>query len=129
MPNAGNLNNVIRSLVAKEVAVVLAPYANVLGRVAAFLGTGPAKRGPGRPPKALAAAKPVRQRRRRGAKAKSLVRLAKNFSVGQRVIYKQGRGAFEAKVADVDEAKGMLKLVRAKDGKKVARPATKVVAA
>ena len=137
MPNATDLNTAIRGIVADEVAAVLAPYQGILARMASFVGTGAAlatvHRGPGRPRKNAApavAAKPAhRKQRRRGSVAKAAARAAKKFTEGQRVIYKQGRGAFEAKVVSVDVAKGKVTVERVKDGKKVKRPAAKVTAA
>jgi len=128
-----NLSTTIRSLVADEVAAALAPYTSLLERMSSLFDNAPVRRGPGRPRKATAKAAPpaapVRLRRRRGSKAKAAARAAKNLTVGQKVTFKMGRGAFEAKVVSIDAAKGTVELERAKDGKKVTRPAAKVTAA
>jgi ribosomal protein L16/L10AE len=42
------------------------------------------------------------------------------------VRYRQGRGEFEAKVVEVDTEKNLVTVERAKDGKKVSRPAAKL---
>ena len=139
MPNTVDLNSAIRGIVATEVAAVIAPYQTILARMASFMGsaapaTATVRRGPGRPRKSAApvaaAAKPARRKqRRRGSVAKAGAKAAAKFTEGQRVIYKQGRGAFEAKVLSVDIAKGKVTLERVSDGKKVKRPAAKVSAA
>ena len=124
MAGTVNVNTVIRSVVAAEVKAVLEPYRNVLERMAAFIGA-PARRGPGRPRKTpLAAASP----RRGGRRPKNPARAAKKLSEGQAVQYKQGRGTFDARITKVDAATGAIHLERVKDGKKVVRPAHKVLA-
>jgi len=131
MPNV-DLNAAIAAIVADAVKQELEPYMATLDKVAAFVGAAPARRGPGRPRKAI---KPVpfrrfvHPRRPRGSKSKAAVRAAKKLSPGQKVTYQQGRGSFEAKVVSVDAAKGTVVLERVKDGKKVKRPAAKVIAA
>lgn len=57
---------------------------------------------------------------------KDAVEAAKNFSVGQKVRYRQGRGEFEATVEEVNQNRGELVLKRVTDGKIVERPASKV---
>ncbi len=52
-----------------------------------------------------------------------------SFAVGQEVRYKQGRGAFNAKVKAVDEKAKTVKVERVSDGKQVARPFDKVTPA
>jgi hypothetical protein len=123
MPRPANLDRAIRAIVAEEIAESLAPLRRLLGRMAIQMRETPARRGPGRPPKS--AATPVR-RRRRGAKAKAALRAAKNFHEGQKVVYKQGRGSFDAKVVRVDAAKGLVTVERLKDGKRVVRPPAKL---
>jgi len=127
-----DLNSAIANLVANAVKQELEPFKNVLARVAALVGEAPKHRGPGRPRKAAKAVsfhRVVHPRRPRGSKLKAAVRAAKKLSAGQKVTYKQGRGAFDAKVVGVDAAAGTVVLERAKDGKKVKRPAAKVTAA
>ena len=129
MPNV-DLNAAIANLVAAEVKAILEPYMSTLDRVAAFVGGQPARRGPGRPRKSAGLkAKPSHRRARRGSNVKRAARLLKKFSEGQSVTYKQGRGAFEAKVLSIDTEAGTLILARATDGKKVMRPVRKVTAA
>lgn len=60
---------------------------------------------------------------------KGAVEASKQFSVGQKVRYRQGRGEFEATVEVNDQNAGELVLNRVSDGKIVRRPATKVTAA
>ena len=131
MPSV-DLNAAIAALVADAVKQELEPYMSTLDKVAAFVGGAPTRRGPGRPRKAI---KPVpfrrfvHPRRPSGSKLKVAIRAAKKLSAGQKVTYRQGRGAFEAKVVSVDTDAGTVVLERAKDGKKVKRPAAKVSAA
>ena len=128
-----DLNTATCSLVADEVAAALDPFMNVLERMSSLLGTSPVHRGPGRPPKtALKEAGPIARRRyhrSRGSRAKAAVRAAKKLSEGQNVHYRQGKGTFEAKVVSIDAATGKVELERVGDGKKVLRPAIKVMAA
>ena len=127
MPNV-DLNSAIRSLVAGEVEKILLPYKHLLERMAQFVGGKPAaKRGPGRPPKAVKAAVGGKRRQRRGKKArKGSKGDVSRFHDGQAVRYKQGRGEFAASVVSIDKDAGTLTLERTKDGKKVVRPAFKV---
>lgn len=114
MPKNPDLTSIVRGLVAHAVAEQLEPYRLVLERVSALMAIKVQRRGG-----AKAGA------RRAGAKDEA--KLAARFEVGQVVTYKQGRGAFEAKVLEI--AGGVLSLERASDGKKVSRPASKVSAA
>ena len=126
MPKNQNINAAIRSLVAQEVHAVLEPHRAILERLTAFLESeSKTQRRAGRPRKALKAT--GRRPAHRGGK--KLAKLAKNFSVGQAVTYKQGRGTFDAKVLKIDVEAGLLTVRRIKDGKKVARPAFKVTPA
>ncbi|NOK05932.1 MULTISPECIES: PspA [Myxococcus] len=52
-----------------------------------------------------------------------------SFAVGQEVRYKQGRGAFNAKVKAVDEKAKTVTVERVSDGKQVVRPFDKVTPA
>ncbi|QQR46213.1 MULTISPECIES: PspA [Myxococcus] len=52
-----------------------------------------------------------------------------SFAVGQEVRYKQGRGAFNAKVKAVDEKAKTVTVARVSDGKQVVRPFDKVTSA
>ncbi|NOJ80414.1 PspA [Myxococcus xanthus] len=52
-----------------------------------------------------------------------------SFEVGQEVRYKQGRGAFTAKVKAVDEKAKTVTVERVSDGKQVMRPFDKVTPA
>jgi hypothetical protein len=129
MPRIPDLEVAIRAVVAEELAAALAPHKALLGKVSKFL-VKAGGRGPGRPPKAVAAkAKKPARRARRGSKTKAAASAAAKFKAGQKVFYKQGRGTFEAKVVRVDAAKGLITVQRNKDGKRVARPAAKLKAA
>ncbi len=116
----------IRAVVAKEVHAALAPYREALASLAEFAGALPVSVEKVRAPKVEGA---VPGRKRRGRKAKGSADLAGQFTEGQKVQYRQGRGTFDAKVIEIDVEKGMLRLEREKDSKKVFRPAAKVVAA
>jgi sRNA-binding protein len=121
MPNV-DLNAAIRKLVAAEVDRTLEPYQQMLERLVQLLGQKPARRGPGRPPKAAGARRGRKARKaRKGGKGD-----ASRFREGQVVKYRQGRGEFEATVLAVDVENNSVKLERKKDGKKVERPATKI---
>ena len=116
-----NFDAAIRTLVGEEVERSLLPYRDLLGQLADFVGL-PGHRGPGRPAKALAAPKGrTRRAARRVAKGD-----ASQFKEGQTVQYKQGRGIFEATVIGIDRDRNVLTVERAKDHKKVERPAAKV---
>jgi len=122
-----DLDSSIRSLVADAVKASLDPYRDILDRMAALLGEAPARRAPERA--AAVPAPAVRgRRRRRGGRARKAARLAQQLSEGQSVRYKQGRGTFDARVLSIDSAKGAVTLERISDGKKVVRPASKVLA-
>ncbi|MGC4115864.1 MAG: hypothetical protein QM765_14970 [Myxococcales bacterium] len=112
-------NTAIRNLVAVEVERTLEPYRELLERAEQFVSGAPARHGPGRPPKAAGRARPAR----RAAKGSGD---ASKFKVGQAVKYRQGRGEFEATVAEVDAEKNLVTVERSKDGKKVVRPASKI---
>jgi hypothetical protein len=121
-----DLNTAISSLVASEVERALDPYRALLERLAEFAGVPTAvKRGPGRPPKVEGLAV-ERRRGRRPGPSKGGRGDAARFHAGQSVRYKQGRGIFDATVTDIDVENDVLTLQRAKDGKKVDRPAAKV---
>lgn len=118
----------IRSVVAKEVQSALAPYREALASLVEFTGVPAVDASKGRrAPKADTSAAPARKRR--GRKGKNSAELVANFTEGQKVQYRQGRGTFDAKVIEIDVEKGMLRLEREKDSKKVVRPAAKVIAA
>lgn len=53
---------------------------------------------------------------------------AGTVEVGHKVLYRQGRGEFEAVVTSVNKDGGMVTLKRVKDGKEVTRPLTKLYA-
>jgi len=77
--------------------------------------------------KAAKAPKAAKAGRRGKAKAGKAAKI--DFAEGQRVVYRQGRGSFDAKVVGIDHDAGTLRLQREKDGKEVTRPAAKVRAA
>lgn len=121
----------IRILVAKEVHDALAPYREALASLVEFAGGKPAS-----PASASASAGAAPQRRGRRAAASGGSRgsaasteAVGNFTEGQRVQYRQGRGTFDAKIVAIDGKKGLLTLERETDQKKVVRPASKVLAA
>lgn len=118
MARTVDLNSAIRELVAASVKETLAPYLETLERLGVFMG-GTRRRGPGRPPKATRGS--TRATANRGDATK--------FSVGQPVSYKQGRGQFDAKVVKIDSNTNTVTVERAKDRKRVERPASKIMAA
>lgn len=65
---------------------------------------------------------PIAPRTRRGKGTAGTV------EVGHKVLYRQGRGEFEAVVTAVNKDGGMVTLKRVKDGKEVTRPLTKLYA-
>jgi hypothetical protein len=113
MPNA-DFSNVVRQIVADEIEATLAPYRDLLDQLIALQGGGRRRgRPPGRsvgPRKAATPTPPA----------------AKNLKKGTKVRYRQGRGEFEAEVIKLDEARGVVTLLRSKDSKKIKRPAAKV---
>jgi sRNA-binding protein len=115
---AQDVNAAFRAVVAHEVARALAPYCGALDALSRLAGSGPPRRGPGRPPGSVS-------KSRRG---RANVGDASKFSAGQAVRYKQGRGEFAAKVVSIDTTKHRVTISREKDGKKVTRPADKVYA-
>ncbi|MBI5547325.1 MAG: hypothetical protein HY901_25870 [Deltaproteobacteria bacterium] len=115
-----DLNGAIRGLVAAEVERALEPYRLMLDRLASVIGAKPERAAPGRAPKAGAAP-------RRGPKpARAGKGDASKFQEGQAVRYRQGRGEFEATVLAIDTERNVVTVERAKDGKKVERPAAKI---
>src|SRR5690606_38481619 len=113
----------------------LSPYLDVLDRVSRFLGETPVRRGAGRPRSTAAAgtaAAPKRRtrrgRRRAGAAAADKGDVSQ-FTEGQQVKYRQGRGEFEATIAQIDRENSVLILERKGDKKRVQRPPAKVYAA
>jgi hypothetical protein len=115
-----DMNNAIRSAVAQEVTRILGPHLDTLQRLSRAMGVAA-------PQQARSVAPSARAGRPRRAAASSAD--ATGFQEGQRVIYRQGRGSFEATVMAIDSASDRLTLKREKDGKRVARPAAKVFAA
>lgn len=115
MPRTADLNVLIRTLVAQEIAASLRPIRESLRRLEALATRAESRRG-----------RPARAASRRAAGGQADVRIAQGISTGQTVEYKQGRGAFPAKVLGVDLEKGLVRLERMSDGKEVVRPASKV---
>jgi hypothetical protein len=120
-----DINNAIRSAVAQEVNRVLGPHMDTLERLSEALGAS----APRRARSVSAPAGRMRGTRRMTATGLGGSVEATRFQEGQRVIYRQGRGAFEATVTQIHAATNKLTLKREKDGKKVERPAEKVRAA
>ncbi len=126
-----NLDFAISQLAAEGVERALAPYRDVLKKMARLVeggvvGAGQpvvAKRGPGRPPASAKALPPKPVRR---VIPQNAVKMVSNFQVGQKVSYKQGKGSFGATVIEIDANQGMLKLKREADSKEIERPASKV---
>lgn len=119
MAKAPDLNAAIQQIVFEMVNEMLAPHLEALEKLGALMGRQTKKRGPGRPPKF--GSKLTSSPLDRGDASK--------FQIGQTVAYKQGRGQFAAKVIKVDTKTNTVTLERAKDKKKVARPASKILAA
>ncbi len=115
----------IRAVVAQEVNAALAPYREALANLAEFAGAPVSEPGPSARSTSLG----QQSRRRRGRAVKSSAEIATKFIEGQKVQYRQGRGTFNAKVIEIDAERGVLKLERDGDSKKVYRPASKVIAA
>jgi len=122
-PAANDLNHAVRAIVADQIAETLAPYQSALAAMATLTG-GVVRLGPGRPK----GYSPKRAKGGRTAKTQGGGDASK-FSNGQTVRYKQGRGEFEAKIVKIDATANRVTVERAKDGKKVVRPADKVYAA
>jgi hypothetical protein len=107
----------LRSIIALEVERALAPYLEALDS---------ARHRPAPQPNRVVAAGIAQPKRaRRAHKAAAPV----SFEIGQRVLYRQGRGQFAAKVSGIDQGKGFVEVTRESDGKQVLRPAAKLVAA
>ena len=119
-----NINDAIRSAVAQEVSRVLGPHLGTLERLSQAFGASAPRR-------TRSANVPVgRVGRTRSTQAGFGGRAEiGGFQEGQRVIYRQGRGTFEATVIAINAASRKLTLKREMDGKKVERPAAKVRAA
>jgi hypothetical protein len=116
-----DLTNALRALVNEEVENALAPHREALQRISSFLGVGPTShRGPGRQSAwgATGRTRRVSQTLDRGDASK--------FKEGQQVRYRQGRGEFEAKVVRIDSQTNTVTVQRVRDGKRVARPASKL---
>jgi sRNA-binding protein len=116
-----DLNAAIQVIIAAAVDSDLAPYRELLDRMAKL--TGADMRVPSRAPPARVEA-PVH--RRRGRNANTNTANVGAFTVGQKVSYKQGRGAFEALVAKIDIETDTLMLQRCIDRKMVERPMSKI---
>lgn len=116
-----DLNGAIEGIIAAAVESNLAPYQDLLDRMAKL--TGADTRVPSRAAPALIEA-PKRRRRKQSTNMGTANLGA--FTVGQKVFYKQGRGAFEALVAKIDTQTNTLTLQRRADRKMVERPASKV---
>ena len=99
-----NFDAAIRNLVGEEIERSLVPYRELLSQIADFVGL-PGRRGPGRPPKALAA---PAGRKRRGARRAGKGDASK-FKEGQAVQYKQGRGVFDATVISIDRERNLVR--------------------
>lgn len=128
MSNNPAFAEAIRTVVAKEVHSALAPYREALASLVAFTGgSAVATSGKISASRSEPAAAPVH--RRSGRRARSSAELVAQFTEGQKVQYRQGRGTFDAKVIEIDPEKGMLRLERERDSKEVVRPAAKVIAA
>ncbi len=117
-----NFDAAIRNLVGEEIERSLVPYRELLAQIADFIGM--PGRGPGRP--AREAAEPAGGRGRRRVTRRAGKGDASQFREGQTVQYKQGRGIFEATVVAIDTERNVVTIERAKDHKKVDRPAAKV---
>lgn len=127
-----DLNAAFAKLIADQVAAAIAPYRAVLDRMATLLGAAPA-------PRAARAAAPApktepkkRRTRRVGKRGSAAKRVAApaapaNYEVGQKVMYRRGRGAVEVEAKVFDFVGDALKLERTKNGVRVKQPATKVI--
>lgn len=117
------MNEQFEALVNKAVAAALAPHKEAILAIADL----------------VMGAQPAAQEERTATKStrkaaeprvvKGAVEAAKNFSVGQKVRYRQGRGEFDAVVDEIRSGTGILILRREQDGKRVGRPASKVIEA
>jgi len=126
MPNKPAFADALRALVAKEVHAALSPYRDMLAALIEF-----AEGAPARPVSVGSAVVVAPGRKRHKVRAVGPVGTAVvgQFCEGQKVQYRQGRGTFDAKVIAIDVERGVLRLERDKDAKKVVRPASKVIAA
>lgn len=112
------------ALVNKGVAKALSPYRDAIIALAELVRSAAPDAQEKRPAATRAKRASAEPRVVKGA-----VEASKQFSVGQKVRYRQGRGEFEATVEVNDQNAGELVLNRVSDGKIVRRPATKVTAA
>ena len=117
-----DLSNAIRNMVAVEVEKALEPHRATLERFARIIGLA----APPAPTTARPRGSPPAAARRGPKSDHGASGDAGSFSVGQSVVYKQGRGSFEAKVVSVDRDRNLVKVERIADGKKVDRPAAKL---
>ena len=124
---------VVEQMVAEELALRLAPFQQLLGRLDQARATLKLRHGPGRPPRAeveqlqailLGTGKASAGRKARTAKAAR--KAAKAYEPGDVVHYRQGRGTFEAFVIRT-EPDGEIVVERVSDGKRVKRPASKLI--
>lgn len=116
----GSMDELLKAMIKDEVESQLKQYKDMMEKLAQKVPAASA-------PKAAKADRP-----RRAVKAvisDAALAAVVQYKIDQVVSYKQGRGAFNAKVIGIDVAKGMLKVQRIGDGKVVDRPADKVYAA
>ena len=121
---------VVEQMVAEELALRLAPYRKLLSRLDEAKAIVKPRKGPGRPPRAeleklealLTGGRIARGPKGPGRPAKA----ARSFKPGNVVKYRQGRGTFEAFVIRT-EPDGDVVVERIADGKRVKRPAAKLL--
>ena len=129
------LSDAINEIVDRRVEEVLGQYRPLLDRMAAFLNLPaeqvpkplPVHRLPDRAPKRTQRKQPKRDSSDRARPDAALaIAAAGAFAVGQKVLYKQGRGTFPSVIKAIDATTGSMLLERTTDAKEVLRPANKV---
>ncbi len=127
MSNQPAFAEAIRIIVAREIHDALAPYREALASLIEFGGGTPG----GVPASPSGEAAPKRRVRLAKSPRTSAAsaEVAAKLSTGQKVQYRQGRGVFDAKVIEIDAAKGLVTVERLNDKKQVVRPAAKIIAA
>ncbi|HEY3447361.1 MAG TPA: hypothetical protein VGK67_13400 [Myxococcales bacterium] len=125
---------VVEEMVAEELSLRLEPFKKLLQRLDEARSVVQPRKGPGRPPRAeiekleaiLTGGRIARGAKRAPAAAARPARASRSLKPGDVVKYRQGRGTFDAFVIR-SEPGGDVVVERISDGKRVKRPAAKLV--